>query len=156
MVHWFPLHPRFFFLQRQSLNFRRLFVTCDIFARNFIMFFLWLFRGFFVAFSWTLLWEDCTRTRPRRAFWHFVHSHIRLEIAGNASLIHSIHANTFTPFTPIVPTEVSCLSFSSCCFTEAAPAPTGLWARPLCHMWDEKGGSQKRLCGVTRAGVLYS
>ena len=33
----------------------------------------------------------------------FVHSHIHLPITGDASLLHSTHANTFTPFTPILP-----------------------------------------------------
>ena len=67
---------------------RRLFVTCDVFAR-----FSWLYRGFFVAsswpsspwknsvsaffvffsfffvaFSWPSFWANFTRTRPRKVF----------------------------------------------------------------------------------------
>ena len=67
---------------------RRLFVTCDVFTRYFFVvfscfFFLvalislekqclrlfpWLFRGFFVAFSWPSFWAKFTRTRPRKVF----------------------------------------------------------------------------------------
>ena len=35
----------------------------------------------------------------------FVHSHLHLPITGECSLIHSIHANKFTPFTRIVATK---------------------------------------------------
>ena len=37
---------------------------------------------------------------------HFVHSHIHLQSRANAALIHSIHANTITPFPRIVVTKL--------------------------------------------------
>ena len=68
-------------------NFRRLFVTCDVFTRGFFLAFCGFFRGFFcgffcgphlleknsvwtffVAFLWPSFWANLTRTRPGKVF----------------------------------------------------------------------------------------